>query len=136
MLRRELNALRKCCSPFIIHYYGSVVAEFQVSLLLEFMDLGSLGDIVKKFGPIPEPLLGRIVFSVLNGLIYLHEQQQVIHRDLKPSNILINSQGEVKLCDFGDSVELINSKAQSVVGTMGYMAVPNCLFVILFTLIA
>lgn len=52
----------------------------------------------------------------------------MIHRDLKPSNILVNSIGGVKLCDFGDSVELINSKAGSVVGTMGYMAVleDNC----------
>ncbi len=46
----------------------------------------------------------------------------MIHRDLKPSNILLNSAGDIKLCDFGDSVELINSHAQSVVGTMGYMA--------------
>jgi len=58
----------------------------------------------------------------LNGLVYLYKDLNMIHRDLKPSNILLNSHGEIKLCDFGDSVELINSKAGSIVGTMGYMA--------------
>ena len=45
-----------------------------------------------------------------------------MHRDIKPSNILINSRGEVKLCDFGVSGELINSVADTFVGTSTYMA--------------
>lgn len=122
MLRRELSALQQCCSPYIIHYYGAIVNGLQVSLVLEFMDLGSLADVLRLAGPIPEPILGRIMHDVLRGLIYLHEELNMIHRDLKPSNILLDSKGHVKLCDFGDSVELINSHAQSVVGTMGYMA--------------
>ena len=45
-----------------------------------------------------------------------------MHRDLKPSNILVNSQGRVKLCDFGVSVQLINSIARTYIGTSAYMA--------------
>ena len=47
--------------------------------------------------------------------------------DVKPSNILVNTMGEIKMCDFGVSGELINSKANSFVGTRSYMSVSNVL---------
>ena len=43
--------------------------------------------------------------------------------DIKPSNILANSVGEIKICDFGVSGELINSIANTFVGTSTYMSV-------------
>lgn len=43
--------------------------------------------------------------------------------DLKPSNILINSAGLVKICDFGVSGQLVNSIANTFVGTSNYMSV-------------
>ena len=43
--------------------------------------------------------------------------------DIKPSNILCNSAGEIKVCDFGVSGELINSVADTFVGTSTYMSV-------------
>lgn len=45
-----------------------------------------------------------------------------MHRDIKPSNILVNSRGNIKLCDFGVSSELVNSVADTFVGTGTYMA--------------
>lgn len=45
--------------------------------------------------------------------------------DVKPSNVLVNSRGEIKLCDFGVSGQLINSMANSFVGTRSYMAVSS-----------
>ncbi|XP_035217938.1 dual specificity mitogen-activated protein kinase kinase 1-like [Stegodyphus dumicola] len=45
-----------------------------------------------------------------------------MHRDVKPSNILVNSRGEIKICDFGVSGQLIDSMANSFVGTRSYMS--------------
>lgn len=61
-------------------------------------------------------------FQVLRGLSYLREKHKIIHRDVKPSNILVNSQGEIKICDFGVSGQLIDSMANTFVGTRSYMS--------------
>lgn len=47
--------------------------------------------------------------------------------DVKPSNILVNSRGEIKICDFGVSGQLIDSMANSFVGTRSYMSVRHCI---------
>ncbi|GAN06761.1 conserved hypothetical protein [Mucor ambiguus] len=60
--------------------------------------------------------------DIVDGLIYLYDEHRIIHRDLKPSNVLVNSQGQIKLCDFGVSGQLINSVADTFVGTSSYMS--------------
>ena len=87
------------------------------------MDGGSLDLILKKAGRIPEDILGKITSAVLKGLSYLRDKHAIMHRDVKPSNILVNSGGEIKICDFGVSGQLIDSMANSFVGTRSYMSV-------------
>lgn len=65
---------------------------------------------------------------MLKGLAYLREKHQIIHRDVKPSNILVNSRGEIKICDFGVSGQLIDSMANTFVGTRSYMSVSAARF--------
>ncbi|RKP17993.1 kinase-like protein [Rozella allomycis CSF55] len=120
----ELNTLKKCQSEYIVSSYGAFIDEGNVSICMEFMDVGSL-DRISKLGPIPEQIIGSILDSVLRGLVYLYEIHRIIHRDIKPSNILFNSFGQVKICDFGVSRQLTNSIANSFVGTSSYMAVSD-----------
>ena len=55
-------------------------------------------------------------------LQFFQKHHNIIHRDVKPSNVLVNTKGDIKLCDFGVSGQLINSIAKSFVGTRSYMA--------------
>ncbi|CAF3011185.1 unnamed protein product [Rotaria socialis] len=119
---RELKVLDRCNSPYIVGFYGTFAAEGQINICMEYMDGGSLDLILKKVMRIPEHILGKITVAVLRGLSYLREHHRIMHRDIKPSNILVNHQGEIKLCDFGVSAQLIDSTLQTFIGTRSYMS--------------
>jgi mitogen-activated protein kinase kinase len=82
----------------------------------------ALDRVSRVFGPIRVDVLGKIAEATLGGLTYLYSKHHIMHRDIKPSNILVNSRGSIKLCDFGVSGEMINSVADTFVGTSTYMA--------------
>jgi len=111
--------------PFIVGFYGAFYSESKLSFLLEYMDCGTLADIIKP-GPIPEKVIGKLAAQLLTGLQYLHRELHIIHRDIKPHNILVNSQGILKITDFGVSGELAHTQAmaKTFIGTVKYMS-PN-----------
>ncbi|EGT41885.1 CBN-MEK-2 protein [Caenorhabditis brenneri] len=119
---KELAVLHKCNSPFIVGFYGAFVDNNDISICMEYMDGLSLDIVLKKVGRLPEKFVGRISVAVVRGLTYLKDEIKILHRDVKPSNMLVNSNGEIKLCDFGVSGMLIDSMANSFVGTRSYMA--------------
>ncbi|XP_030045650.1 LOW QUALITY PROTEIN: dual specificity mitogen-activated protein kinase kinase 1 [Microcaecilia unicolor] len=119
---RELQVLHECNSPYIVGFYGAFYSDGEISICMENMDGGSLDQVLKKAGKIPEKILGKVSIAVIKGLTYLREKHKIMHRDVKPSNILVNSRGEIKLCDFGVSGQLIDSMANSFVGTRSYMS--------------
>lgn len=118
----EIKALHECRNNFIIKCYASYIQESSICILLEFMDRGTLADVVKK-GKIPECILGLMTVQILKGLHFLHSLK-IIHRDIKPSNILLNSKGLLKISDFGVSGYLKDSNDQrsTMVGTYMYMS--------------
>uniref|UniRef100_A0A4W5MEG2 Dual specificity mitogen-activated protein kinase kinase 2 n=1 Tax=Hucho hucho TaxID=62062 RepID=A0A4W5MEG2_9TELE len=118
----SLCLLHECNSPYIVSFYGSFYSDGEISICMEHMDGGSLDQVLKEARRIPEEILGKVSIAVLRGLAYLREKHQIMHRDVKPSNILVNSRGEIKLCDFGVSGQLIDSMANSFVGTRSYMS--------------
>lgn len=139
---RELQIMHDCNSEYIISFYGAFISDPNICICMEYMDKGSLDGIYKKIGAIDIDVVAKVALAVLEGLTYLYDVHRIIHRgelhpnvssyllsdvyraqDIKPSNILFNSQGQIKICDFGVSGELINSIADTFVGTSTYMSV-------------
>ncbi|XP_020252666.1 mitogen-activated protein kinase kinase 1 isoform X2 [Asparagus officinalis] len=118
----KINQSSQC--PHVVVCYHSFYHNGIISLVLEYMNRGSLVDIIKQVKTILEPYLAVLCKQVLEGLVYLHHERHVIHRDIKPSNLLVNHKGEVKITDFGVSAVLASSMGQrdTFVGTYNYMA--------------
>lgn len=121
----EVNMRTGNC-PYTVRFYGALFREGDVWICMEVMDT-SLDKFYRmlynKGKSIPEDVLGKIAFAVVKALHYLQSELKVIHRDVKPSNILINRNGEVKICDFGISGNLVDSVAKTMdAGCKPYMA--------------
>jgi serine/threonine protein kinase len=89
----------------VVKYEGLVRTEHAINIVLEYVENGSLQHTLAAFGILPEPLVASYVVKILEGLVYLHSVH-VIHRDLKAANILTTKNGNIKLSDFGVSLQL------------------------------
>eukprot|EP00996_Jenningsia_fusiforme_P000225 NODE_1181_length_1659_cov_10.277640_g1048_i0.p1 GENE.NODE_1181_length_1659_cov_10.277640_g1048_i0~~NODE_1181_length_1659_cov_10.277640_g1048_i0.p1 ORF type:complete len:506 (+),score=80.11 NODE_1181_length_1659_cov_10.277640_g1048_i0:73-1590(+) len=134
-LAQEVSAIDTAIHPNLIRTHTAFVLGDSVHLVQEFMDLGSLRDLIECVGKIPDPILGSISTQILLGLSFLHADSpsggmspyhgrcKMVHRDLKPENILINSLGEVKIADFGILASMNGDTQRSTfIGTSRYMS--------------
>ncbi|KAH6662760.1 hypothetical protein B0J14DRAFT_610135 [Halenospora varia] len=119
---RELRVMHDCQSENILDFYAVFEDDKQnIVMCMEHMDVGSLDEII-KLGPIRVDVVGKIAVAILTGLNYLYTSHRIMHRDIQPSNVIVNSKGLIKLFNFGVSSELLNSIAETFVGSVGYMA--------------
>lgn len=128
--RQMLNELKALIdtpeAPGLVAFLGAfyMPENGEISLVLEYMEGGSLADLVQSGGPVPEKILAQIARDVLRGLIHLHHDRRIVHRDIKPANILIGLDGTAKLSDFGISKYVDNTLAicATYCGTAVYMS--------------
>ncbi|RAW29842.1 hypothetical protein PC110_g13780 [Phytophthora cactorum] len=118
---RSRNAL----CPYLVTFYGAFLkpAKCAVSVVMEFMDMGSVQDLMEANITVSEEVLRHAAFCCITALDHMHSQRTV-HRDIKPANILMNRNGEFKIADFGLAGTLAKSNSffSDFTGTMMYMA--------------
>ncbi|KAG6651283.1 cyclin-dependent kinase G-2-like isoform X1 [Carya illinoinensis] len=99
---REINILLSLHHPSIIDVKEVVVGSSldSIFMVMEYMehDLKGLMETMKQ--PFSQSEVKCLMLQLLEGVKYLHDNW-VLHRDLKASNLLLNNQGELKVCDFG-----------------------------------
>ncbi|KAK8537688.1 hypothetical protein V6N12_043839 [Hibiscus sabdariffa] len=98
---REINILASFQHPSIVKVKEVVVDDHDnVYMVMEYMehDLKWLMDSMKRRFSTSD--VKSLMLQLLEGVKYLHDNW-VLHRDLKTSNLLLNNQGELKICDFG-----------------------------------
>ncbi|RDB20820.1 hypothetical protein Hypma_012023 [Hypsizygus marmoreus] len=122
-LMREVDLVKSLSHPGIVKYEGMARDADTLSIVLEYAENGSLGQTLKAFGKLNERLVASYVVKILEGLHYLH-QSDVVHCDLKAANILTTKNGNVKLSDFGVSLNLraMEREIKDVAGTPNWMA--------------
>ena len=70
---------------------------------MELCEGGDLITYIRKRRRIKEGASKFLFKMLVSALEYLHEEKLILHRDVKPENILFDSNGHIKLCDFGVS---------------------------------
>ncbi|KAG0346710.1 hypothetical protein BG005_000577, partial [Podila minutissima] len=123
ILMQEVDLLKSLAHPSIVKYEGFIKTYGHLNIILEFVENGSLLTTLKSFGTFPEKLVVAYVVKILEGLVYLHGKE-VVHCDLKAANILTTKNGNVKLSDFGVSLNLKVKESDfgAVAGTPNWMA--------------
>jgi serine/threonine protein kinase len=136
-LQREMQIARELEHPNVVHIFDSLElrrksdGKLQSFMIMDYIDGENLRDYVSKQNPDFGQCL-EICEQICSGLNYIHlhllkdgRYHSIVHRDIKPENILITRSGQVKIVDFGLSVEekafsFLRSKSRA--GTPRYMS--------------
>lgn len=117
--RREVRAAAKLSHPNIVTAYDAEQAKGNYFLVMEYVEGVTIGQLVKKHGPLPVAEACDYARQAALGLQHAHEQG-LVHRDIKPDNLIRDLSGVVKVLDFGLAT-LRNKCCDALQDTSGFM---------------
>eukprot|EP00873_Tetraselmis_striata_P034504 jgi/Tetstr1/454768/TSEL_041651.t1 len=119
---QEVTIMKKVRHKNIVQFTGACTSRPNLCIVFEYMNNGSLYDIIRREGGLQPGTVVKIALAVARGMDYLH-QCNIIHRDLKAANLLMDSNGIVKIGDFGVARVLTNTGNMTAeTGTYRWMA--------------
>ena len=105
--QKEIKLIKNLQHPHVITYFTSFSENGNLYIIIEYINGSSLDDLIaeniKNHTHIEEKKVWDLLVQSLSGLLYLHDEVKIIHRDIKPDNLLLDSEGNLKISDFGIS---------------------------------
>ncbi|PON59624.1 Calcium/calmodulin-dependent/calcium-dependent protein kinase [Parasponia andersonii] len=122
-IKREISVMKLVRHPHVVRLYEVLASRTKIYIILEYITGGELFDKIVQKGRLSEAESRRYFQQLIDGVDYCHSKG-VYHRDLKPENLLLDSQGNLKISDFGLSAlpEQGVSLLRTTCGTPNYVA--------------
>jgi hypothetical protein len=102
--------------PNIINYDNGFIWKGNCYIIMELVDGLSLGEYISYLKEnnilMKQELVIKIILQIVNGLRHMHKSAHVIFRDLNPNNVMLDYSFNVKLIDFGLTVEEKENKGK------------------------
>ncbi len=120
---REAESAKHLAHPAIVRVFDAGEDDMTAYFAMELLDGLTLRDFCAKRGTVSVKRALEITAFVAEALAYAHAKN-VVHRDIKPENIMILSNGDIKITDFGVAKLLDTTQTRSgvVLGTPNYMS--------------
>jgi len=126
--QREMKLVGRLDHLNVVRAFDADQANGMLYIVMEFVPGASLGERLKRRGPIPAPEMIDYAAQAALGLAHAHERGMV-HRDVKPSNLLLTEDRRIKVLDLGLGVLMEPDDAATfatadgiAVGTVDYMS--------------
>ncbi|XP_027329948.1 CBL-interacting serine/threonine-protein kinase 8-like isoform X2 [Abrus precatorius] len=122
-IKREISIMKLVRHPYVVRLHEVLASRTKIYIILEFITGGELFDKIVSHGRLSESESRRYFQQLIDGVDCCHSKG-VYHRDLKPENLLLDSQGNLKISDFGLSAlpEQGVSMLRTTCGTPNYVA--------------
>ncbi|KAI7738657.1 hypothetical protein M8C21_021954 [Ambrosia artemisiifolia] len=122
-IKREISIMKLVRHPNVVRLHEVLASRTKIYIILEFITGGELFDKIVRHGRLSEAESRRYFQQLIDGVEYCHSKG-VYHRDLKPENLLLDSQGNLKISDFGLSAAPAEgvSILRTTCGTPNYVA--------------
>jgi len=118
---QEMRVMRRIDHPYIAKLYSALQDNLYIYFVLELLQGGEVFTHLRNRGKLSEQAARFYAATVVYAFTTIHSQK-IAYRDLKPENLVMDSEGFVKLVDFGLAKQLLSGKTWTLCGTPDYLA--------------